>query len=327
MMPSTTEQRIAAPLEILPTAFAIGGRGWNDWNVGFEDDLIHFCAFRAIQEDKKKPRARGRVLLNSLWGRDAWATRKPGRRWGPSWSRSQPQSWMRKRPRRTRLLRRQNLVRKPQGDLVGSSKKGKVGGFDDQYELFLPEQSRKILRLANFERKQQTTEGKVFHEKLYHDDGSEDRGQVGQNASDNSNQYQHKSDLSLFPMRSEKSSGDHFWQPGTNRRPNLPSTSKTQRLAKGVQRKPKISKTPLKPRIFRVRRKKAMDTLMPAKKRDRKELTALDKFFPQSFFPKNQPNRKTKLSRQDGPLLDVLFPRSLFSQNQYAKTKLNSQPE
>ena len=130
-------------------------------------------------------------------------------------------------------------------------------------------------------------------------------------------------------MRSENSIGDHFWQPGTNRRPKLPSTSRTQRLAKGVKRKPnsKISKTPLKPRIFRVRRKKAMDTLMPAKKRDRKELTALDKFFPQSFFPKNQPNRKTKLSRQDGPLLDVLFPRSLFSQNQYAKTRLNSQPE
>ena len=264
---------------------------------------------------------RGRLLLNRQWGRDAWAT---GRRWRPSWRRSEPQSWMRKRPRRTRLLRQENLVRKPQGDLVDSSK---IQGFYDQYDLFLPEQSRQILRLANFERKQPTTEGRVFHRKLYHNYQSVDREQVSQNVSDNSNQYQHKSDLSLSPMRSEKSIGDHFLQPGTNRRPKLPSTSRTQRLAKGVQRKPKISKTQLKPRIFRVRRKKAMDTMMPAKKRDRKELTAQDNFFPQSFFPKNPPNRKTKLSRQDEPLLDVLFPQSLFSQNQYAKTKLNSQPE
>ena len=263
------------------------------------------------------------MLLNRQWGRDAWASRKPRSRWGSSWTRS----WTRRRPRRARLLRRHYLLQKTQENPIDSSQTGKSEGFDEQHELFLPEQSRKILRLANFERDQPNSEERVFHQKLYHVDRSDDKGQFGQNNRDNSIQYKHKSDPSL-PTRSEKSIVKQYLQAGTNKRPNLPFTSKAQLKLKirGVQRGPNTSKTSLKPRVFRVRRKKALTTMMPAKKR--KVSTAFDKLYPQSFFSKNQQQKgKTKLRGQDRALLDVVFPRSLFSQNQYAKTKLNSQPE
>ena len=208
----------------------------------------------------------------------------------------------------------QKQKQKRQLDAIDSSKKGKRGDFD---ELFLPEQSSWILRVAHFERDPPTSEGK-----LDHDDTSEDSEQVGQNSRENSIRYEHKSDIFL-PTRSEKSIGKQSLQAGTNKRPNLPFTSKAQLKIKEVQRRPDISKMPLKPRIIRVRRKKALETIMPAKTKK-----VFDKFYPQSFFSKNkQQIGKTKLSGQDRPLLDVLFPRSLFSENQYAKTKLNSQPE
>ena len=174
-------------------------------------------------------------------------------------------------------MRQHYLVQRPQGDTVDRSSKAKRGG-SDQYELFLPAQSRQILRIPKFEKKDPTTEPEEF----YRHDRGEFKEQFGQNSN------QQKSDLFL-PTRNENRIG-----------------------------RPKKSETPLKARIIRVRRKKAVETLIPAKKRDRK-------VFPQSFFSKNQQNRKT--SGQDRRLLDVIFPRSLFSGNQYAKTKWNDQPE
>ena len=125
--------------------------------------------------------------------------------------------------------------------------------------------------------------------------------------------------------------GEHlvanFLKGRTNQRLRLSFASKTQLLTRGIQRRPKKSETPLKARIIRVRRKKAVETLMQTEKRDDRVSTALDEFFPQTFSSKNQQNGKTKLSGQDRLLLDVLFPRSLFSENQYTKTKLSNQPE
>ena len=224
------------------------------------------------------------MLLNRHWLRGTWATKKPGRRWGPSWRRSERPSWTRRTPRRTRLLRQHYLVQRPQGDTVDRSSKAKRGG-SDQYELFLPAQSRQIFRIPKFERKHPTTEPKLLQKEFYRHDRGEFKEQFGQNSN------QQKSDLFL-PMRNENRIG-----------------------------RPKKSAKPLKARIIRVRRKKAVETLIPTMERDRK----ISSFFPQSFFSKNQQNRKT--SGQDRRLLDVIFPRSLFSGNQYAKTKWNDQPE
>ena len=172
-------------------------------------------------------------------------------------------------------MRQHYLVQqRPQGDTVDRSSKVKSRG-SDQYELFLPAQSRQILRIPKFEKKDPTTEPEEF----YRHDRGEDKEQFGQHTN------QHKSDL----LRKENRIG-----------------------------RPKKSAKPLKTRIIRVRRKKAVETLIPTKKRERK-------VFPQSFFSKNQQNGKS--SGQDRRLLDVIFPRSLFSGNQYAKTKWNDQPE
>ena len=210
--------------------------------------------------------------------RGTWASKNPGRRWGPSWRRKESPSWTRRTPRRTRLLRQHYLVQRPQGDTVDRSSKAKRGG-SDQYELFLPAQSRQILRIPKFEKKDPTTEPKVLQKEFYRQDRDEDKEQFGRNSN------QHKSGL----LRKENRIG-----------------------------RPKKSAKPLKTRIIRVRRKKAVETLIPTKKRERK-------VFPQSFFSKNQQNGKS--SGQDRRLLDVMFPRSLFSGNQYAKTKWNDQPE
>ena len=181
-------------------------------------------------------------------------------------------------------MRQPYLVQKPKGhhDNMGS----------DQYELFLPAQSRQILRLPKFESQYK-------------------------NGSGDANQYQQNSDLSPLKegnlrLKNDNSVGEPF-------------TSRTQLLTRGIQRKK--SETPFKARIIRVRRKKAVESMRPTEKRDDKVSTALDEFFPQTLFSKNQQKRKAKLSGQEQPLLDVVFPRSLFSENQYAKTKLNNQPE
>ena len=179
-------------------------------------------------------------------------------------------------------MRQHYLVQRPQGDYVDRSNIKDQRGGSDQYELFLPAQSRQILRIPKFERKHPTTEPKLLQKEFYRHDRGEFKEQFGQNSN------QQKSDLFL-PTRNENRIG-----------------------------RPKKSAKPLKARIIRVRRKKAVETLIPAKKRDRK-------VFPQSFFSKNQQNGKS--SRQDRRLLDVMFPRSLFSGNQYAKTKWNDQPE
>ena len=226
------------------------------------------------------------MLLNKQWVRGDWASKKQGRRRGPSWSRS----WARRRPRRTRLLRQHYLVQKPKGHHVNMG--------SDQYELFLPAQSRQILRLPKFE---------------------------SQHKNDQQN-----SDLSPLKegnlrLPNDNSVGEPFLQAPTNQRLYFPFTSRTQLLTRGIQRKK--SETPFKARIIRVRRKKAVESMRPTEKRDDKVSTALDEFFPQTLFSKNQQKRKAKLSGQEQPLLDVVFPRSLFSENQYAKTKLNNQPE
>ena len=175
----------------------------------------------------------------------------------------------------------------------------------DQYELFLPAQSRQILRLPKFESRHKNDSG-------------------------DANQYQQNSDLSPLKegnlrLPNDNSVGEPFLQAPTNQRLYFPFTSRTQLLTRGIQRKK--SETPFKARIIRVRRKKAVESMRPTEKRDDKVSTALDEFFPQTLFSKNQQKRKAKLSGQEQPLLDVVFPRSLFSENQYAKTKLNNQPE
>ena len=190
-------------------------------------------------------------------------------------------------------MRQRYLAQRPQGDHVDRANIKDQRG-SDQYELFLPAQSRQILRIPKFERTHPTTaEPKVLQTEFYRHNMGEDKTQFGQI----SNQYQQKSDLFL-PTRNE------------NR-----------------MRRRKKSEKLLKARIIRVRRKKAVETLIPTKNRDRKVSSSLADFFPQNFPSKNQQKGKTNWSGQDRPLLDVIFPRSLFSGNQYVKTKWNNQPE
>ena len=135
------------------------------------------------------------MLLNKQWLRSPWALEKPGRRWWPSWRRPERPSWTRRTPRRTRLLRQHYLGQRPQGDPVDRSSKDKSRG-SDQYELFLPAQSRQILKIPKFERKHPTTEPKLLQKEFYRHDRGEFKEQFGQNSN------QHKSDLFL-PTRNE----------------------------------------------------------------------------------------------------------------------------
>ena len=179
-------------------------------------------------------------------------------------------------------------MRENEADPVDNTKKDKSEGFG-RYELFIPGQSKKILSLANFERNQLTNAMDSMVDSMLPSDNS-----FGENPA------------------------DHFLQSGSNVRFYFPPKSKTQE----AQRKPKKSKAVARPRIVRVRRKKATKTTKRGRKVD---LDGEDS--PKKLFPKNDQKDKSKLSGQDRLLLDVIFPQRLFSENQYVKTKLDKQPE